>query len=229
MLELFPDPRSQAILDRHAAVEKLLYFVNGDIRNRRTEHYECGCCLGEDGHFDRSIAVDNVCTAIVGAGLLGGICKVTPSTGRWWSRNACMSFHAAGIMFHWILPRTFAATYPSPQRMILGRDEEDFKKILKAKTIRSVFYLTKDDTPISAALTLICTEPVEHLARVVQKLDEKGGILRCLRTSQNPFTRCLKVLSTFLCLLTAASVAMPLFYHFGASEKDGSQAEAPAS
>jgi hypothetical protein len=99
--------KGPASKSRLVAQEKLLLFVNGDIRQRRVTHYETGCCRDPDtGEFSRAICVSNVTAAIISAGLLGGVESVIPSKSRWGGQGIPNGGH--------VLRKKISSKQPSP-------------------------------------------------------------------------------------------------------------------
>lgn len=73
---------------------------------------------------------------------------------------------------------------------------------------------------MTSAVLSILAEPVEHLLRVIQRLDAAGGILRVLLGDANPFTKCLRDLCCFLLPSSADSRLLRLFRHYGYSAEE---------
>jgi len=96
----------------------------------------------------------------------------------------------AGVLFHSLLPRVFAACFSAaPVRPM----DDDWHQIVQNKVARATQFLTRDDTAISSVVSLVTTAPVEHLMRRIQFLDHRGMSLDAVtREHENPFAEALR-------------------------------------
>ena len=103
------DLSSDAVMNAMPAYRQM---VNGNLRLRKPQHYEIGCCVDAGGTISRKTQVDNVFAAVVGAGIFGGVNHVTLAKSRWLSCSICLAFHLAGMLTNFLLPQAWELAFP---------------------------------------------------------------------------------------------------------------------
>ena len=190
-----PSKRGKRLVD---GAKPLSSMANGDLRLSVCEHYENGCCLGPDGHFDRAVCVANFISALVFSGIFGLVTSDNPSANRWLTCMETLGMIVLGMLLHLILPRSWRLAFGEKE---VPRDlthSDDFHKMARAKAWRALLWLTAENTLLNSSVICFMCESAEHCLQSVQRLDMEGGILEVLATVAHPFLVCLNSLTQIL-------------------------------
>ena len=167
-----PPCESKALFERMAHVQR---FLNGDWRCPHIQHVEKGCCP------DRAAIVQNVSAAIANSGMIMGLNSELPSKNRWGSCSAHLSKQVCGHMCHNVLHRLLLATFPrwgveGPDEEG-GRDDDDYRKMLRSKAWRATHAFAEESSRRDAALTSWLVVSMDDLWLRLQHLDHAGSAL----------------------------------------------------
>ena len=113
----------------------ILQMLNGDVRDPNVlVHFENGCCVDENGFFDRDKIESNMATAITVTGLLGDELPGEPSKNRWGTLSEFAAEQCLGEMIHRIHPRCVDLSFNSWAGTDLPNEEDH--DCNKSKNIR---------------------------------------------------------------------------------------------
>ena len=90
-----------------------------------------------------------------------------------------------------LLPRAWRLAFGEWNLPRQVGEPDDFHKMTRSKVYRAKLWLSHADTEWKAWVMSLCTEPVDHLMMVTQKIDAVGGILEeLLCPRKNVFVQC---------------------------------------
>lgn len=119
-------------------------------------------------------------------------------------------------MFHSLLPRAFAAAFPTwaagePQQ----EEDLDVRKMMQRKVYRAKLVLQPRERQITRAVRSWVTEPLDHLWLGLQWLDSRGWCLLELQRPTSPFAVCITRLCEAWLPAPTAGPLLPVVYHYG--------------
>ena len=203
---------------RRDAIAAILKYCNDDPRSLgRFRHFCNGCCASYEE------ARDNYVAAVIGGGLLGGLVSQTPSKGRHGSATEALGEQAAGDMFFGILRRSFNKAFPGQDRAAVDEDEgDDARKYMKSKTRRACAHLADRRDRIRGAVVAWLAEPLDHLWRALQYLDDRASLIIDLQCPHvDPFAHAVRGVSAVLFETPAQGPLATIVNHYQLAEADG--------
>jgi hypothetical protein len=113
---------------------KVLTFVNGDIRENRCQHHEVGCCSSAE---DPELAAkEGFFAACVEANLFLGEEKIECRKNQWGTMDDALTKENASIMVHNILPRVLTSSIPNWEEV--GEEPaEEYRRMVRSKAWRT--------------------------------------------------------------------------------------------
>ena len=201
-------PASSQVTDR---INWVRQFLNGDIRSERIQHVERGCCNS------REETIDNIVSAISSSGLISGLDSELPSKNRWGSCARHLAEQVAGHMFHNVLNRTLAKANPRWEviEAAAAQDDDDYRKMMRGKVIRSVLSTNTSQKRLDLALLSWISVPLDHLWMKLQYMDFHGSALFDIvfwRTS--PFAEAQQSFGVTLATRIEEGRLKPLFHQY---------------
>jgi len=213
--------RDEGVLN--ARIEKLQAMITGDPRANRLVHHEIGCCGGMRKTEDIK---RNVYSALVESGLMQGLDAGNPSAARWGTTTKSMASQAAGNMICSVLPRAVTRSFVHFEDGDLDDAEanDDFRRYVKGKVWRTTRYLAEVENIKEDACISFCSEPLDHLLRRLEYMDEhKNAALDLMKSSTNPFhATCLKFAARLTEPLEDGDLSA-LIYHWARLPEDLNQ------
>jgi hypothetical protein len=196
----------------NAKIDKIVQYVNGDIRTKQFVHYErnCGMC------GSRQEALDNFTTACLEGGLvLDGNCELA-NKARWGSLHASESELAPGLMVHSIMPSAHSAAFA---KWALGdpggEHDDDHRAYIRSKCHRSKTTLTDNRFVSKCLASYWCGSDVYQLWRRLEFLDSHGAALMDLVADRtDPFRKCELRLQSMILNPAASHSLRTLWRHF---------------
>ena len=118
---------------RLATRNKVLTFVNGDIRENRCQHHEVGCCTSAEDPV--LAAKEGFFAACVEANLFLGEEKIDCRKNQWGTMDDALTKENASIMVHNILPRVLTSSIPNWQEVGEAPGDE-YRRMVRSKAWR---------------------------------------------------------------------------------------------
>lgn len=176
---------------------------------------------------DRDALCQGVFSAIVSAGLLGGVCNVIPAKSRWGTCAQALASQMCGCLCHSVLPRALKRAFGNMFARQLAESEvaddgdDNFRKVLRSKIARSIAWTgNQAKLKFRVAVSLV-SEHLDHLLMVMQQGSDAGGVLvAMLADTASPFRQAQRAFFDFLTQPVSSTSLGLVFSHFGRAAED---------
>ena len=203
-----------------ADIDTALFFLNGNCKRARLDHYEraCGLCK------TREEAVDHITSAIASSGVFPKSTCTIPEKRRFGTMLDSIAEQAAGrMLFQNFLGPVFKLAFGHKPDLAVaatvekqGIEEEDYspgsRSYIRGKAARSTFCLNNSQQTIRNAALAFMTPKLSWLFHRMQYLDENGGVVSMFRAETSPFVIVQKEIAGMV--RGSLDQLKPLFQHY---------------